>query len=385
MASTKEQEVIQYYFYSGLKYKDIVIVLSEHHGIHMSVRTLKRRLKEYDLTKHGVIAESVLRSIIRKEIQGPSSCLGYRGMWHLLRNSYNIQTPRDHVMHVLKDEDPAGTERRKAHKLKRRNYFSFGANYCWHSDGYDKLKPYGLPIHGAIDGFSRRVIWLNVCRTNNNPVIVASFYLKAVKNIKCIPSVLRTDHGTENGIMAAAQCTLAQDKDAHRWGTSVANQRIENFWSHFRRGFADWLIDFFKSLVEDGKLELGNYFHKQCVWFSFSGFLQSELNGMVENWNSHYIRSAQAHCIPGIPNQMFSFPERFGYLNCGKNVTEQEINSLTRQNDFEGEAEIILNNEEDDDLLTYFRYVVRVKGLPYPPVTWQEAKLTFETIIEKAG
>ena len=52
---------------------------------------------------------------------------------------------------------------------------------------------------------------------------------------------------------------------------------------------------------------------------------------MVENWNSHYIRSAQAHCIPGIPNQMFSFPERFGYLNCGKNVTEQEINSLTRQ------------------------------------------------------
>ena len=94
-------------------------------------------------------------------------------------------------MHVLKDEDPAGTERRKAHKLKRRNYFSFGANYCWHSDGYDKLKPYGLPIHGAIDGFSRRVIWLNVCRTNNNPVIVASFYLKAVKNIKCIPSVQR--------------------------------------------------------------------------------------------------------------------------------------------------------------------------------------------------
>lgn len=33
--------------------------------------------------------------------------------------------------------------------------FSFyiqGANYCWHIDGYDKLSPYGLPIHGCVDG-----------------------------------------------------------------------------------------------------------------------------------------------------------------------------------------------------------------------------------------
>lgn len=23
----------------------------------------------------------------------------------------------------------------------------------WHCDGYDKLKPFGLPIHGCIDGY----------------------------------------------------------------------------------------------------------------------------------------------------------------------------------------------------------------------------------------
>ena len=27
-----------------------------------------------------------------------------------------------------------------------------GPNFLWHCDGYDKLKPYGLCIHGCIDG-----------------------------------------------------------------------------------------------------------------------------------------------------------------------------------------------------------------------------------------
>ena len=27
-----------------------------------------------------------------------------------------------------------------------------GSNYMWYCDGYNKLKPYGFPIHGCIDG-----------------------------------------------------------------------------------------------------------------------------------------------------------------------------------------------------------------------------------------
>ena len=29
----------------------------------------------------------------------------------------------------------------------------------WHSDGYDKLKPYGLPIHGCIDGYNTHSVY----------------------------------------------------------------------------------------------------------------------------------------------------------------------------------------------------------------------------------
>ena len=46
--------------------------------------------------------------------------------------------------------------------LRRRKYISSGPSAVWHADGYGKLKPYGFPIHGAIDGFSRRVLWLNI-------------------------------------------------------------------------------------------------------------------------------------------------------------------------------------------------------------------------------
>ena len=81
-----------------------------------------------------------------------------------------------------------------------------GPNFAWHVDRYDKLKPYGFPIHGCVDGFSRRVMWLKVCKTNNDPSHVASFFHECVKTTNGCPRILRTDCGAENGVMASMQC-----------------------------------------------------------------------------------------------------------------------------------------------------------------------------------
>ena len=48
--------------------------------------------------------------------------------------------------------DPEGVNIRKQRRLKRRLYRNPGPNYAIHVDGYDKLKPYGFAIHGAVDG-----------------------------------------------------------------------------------------------------------------------------------------------------------------------------------------------------------------------------------------
>ena len=68
-------------------------------------------------------------------------------------------------MKLLRVLDPHGSKTRKAHRLRRRQYVSVGPDFCWHTDGYDKLKPYGLPKHGCIDGFSRKILWLKVSRS----------------------------------------------------------------------------------------------------------------------------------------------------------------------------------------------------------------------------
>ena len=99
---------------------------------------------------------------------------------------------------MLKELDPVATEERRSRQLKRRRYKSCGANDAWHVGGYDKLKPYGLPIHGAVDGFSRKILWLKVRRSNNNLINPPCFFVEVVKEFGFSPSLLRTDAGTEN-------------------------------------------------------------------------------------------------------------------------------------------------------------------------------------------
>lgn len=87
---------------------------------------------------------------------------------------------------------------RQARRLNRRNYHNPGPHHTWHLDGYDKIKPYGFGINGCIDGFSRRIIWLNVYSSNSDPRIISGYYLDAVNDFKGCPKVVRADPGTEN-------------------------------------------------------------------------------------------------------------------------------------------------------------------------------------------
>ena len=77
--------------------------------------------------------------------------------------------------------DPHGVEQRKHGHLHRRMYVSPGANFCWHINGYDKLKPFGFSIHGCVDGFSKRIIWLEVRHQKKNPQLIAQYFLRSVK------------------------------------------------------------------------------------------------------------------------------------------------------------------------------------------------------------
>ncbi len=111
---------------------------------------------------------------------------------------------------LLQILDPEGVASRRRKTIKRRTYFNRGPNYCWHFDGYDKLKPYGICISGAIDGYSRLLIWLRAYTTNNDPKIIASYFLDSVEERMGCPMRIRGDFGTEN-------CYVNEMQNAMRW------------------------------------------------------------------------------------------------------------------------------------------------------------------------
>ena len=79
----------------------------------------------------------------------------------------------------------------------------------------------------------------------------AYLYIETVKKIRFCPQYVQADCGTENGILAGIQGSFLMSQDVHRYGSSQSNQRIKNWWSHLRKGFTTWVIEFFKDLVND--------------------------------------------------------------------------------------------------------------------------------------
>ena len=224
------------------------------------------------------------------------------------------------VREALKIMDPNGVSQRRQRRLERRTYRSPGPNAAWHIDGYDKLAPYGFHISGCIDGYSRRIMFLQVAATNHDPSVIANYYLSCVKQIKGCPRVVQTDCGTENVVLAAIQGVFCRNAShpysgpySHRYGSSPANQRIEAWWSHYRKNNSEWWIDLFKDLTAYGCFEPGNFIHVCCLQFSFMVLIQQELDLVATEWNSHRIRkNRMAECPSGVPDELYFLSEFSG-------------------------------------------------------------------------
>ncbi|KAH3880776.1 hypothetical protein DPMN_004697 [Dreissena polymorpha] len=104
-------------------------------------------------------------------------------------------------------------------KVKAENYINNGPNFAIHLDGWDTLKPYGLSIHGAVDRFSRRVLWLKCCDSNKKPMYTSSLYLDYIRESNGIPVRVYGDRGTEHSIIRDVQM-------AFRWTDADQYQGI---------------------------------------------------------------------------------------------------------------------------------------------------------------
>ncbi len=98
--SGSEKEIIEYYFHRGFQYKNIVLLLEKYHGIRLSERTLKRKLKDFGLKRHEPVDENIerrVRNIIKADFHSAENIARSTFSAHFLLNCSNQIQISEHI------------------------------------------------------------------------------------------------------------------------------------------------------------------------------------------------------------------------------------------------------------------------------------------------
>jgi len=265
--------LICFYFLLGLRYWEILMFLKVEDGINISMSTLRRHLQSLGLFRRK--AQSDLLEValfIQEQLNQYGTLHGYKFM-HLKCIQTGLVVSQRTVRYLLKILDPEGVQLRLRNRLRRRLYQNPGPNFLWHVDSYDKLKPYGICINGAVDGFSRMVIWLHAYSTSSNPRVIAGYFIDEVENRSGTPMRIRSDLGTENCSMGQMQMFLRGDhadefsERCYITGSSNHNQRIEQWWGFLRKHHAQYWMNVFQDLKDMDHFS-GDFLDKNLIQFT---------------------------------------------------------------------------------------------------------------------
>ena len=184
-----------------------------------------------------------LKNIVREELD-KGHIEGYgEGLIKTYFRGLGITVSRPMIYQVVKELDEEGYKRRK-HNFQRRKKEMIikGPDWSWALDQHDKIAFWGFQIYAAIDGFSRKVIWVYVGISNRTPYSVLAQYLHVVGLLGYHPRVITTDKGKEVPFLAEVHYALSRAKypllpfeKVFRFGTSPENQRIESWWGELEK------------------------------------------------------------------------------------------------------------------------------------------------------
>ena len=309
-----------------------------------SLATLDRCLRFFDIRyiDYDVPLETVADAV-QKELDGPGTLLGYRAMNQKLRIEHNVKVPRHLVHKMMWDLDPEGVEGRKLQKKAKpakKPFTSEGPLWVVSLDGHDKLCGYQnstfpLGVYGCMDTFSRKILFIFVCYSNSNPLIVGKKYLEYLYKSEMLPRFLRIDKGTETGKMATIHCYLIDylgimDDALHSiiYGPSTSN-KIERWWRDLNERLERYFKVQLNTLLRGMEYDPHNISDRQILAFVYIPIIQRECEVFVNYWNSHRIRYQENLEIPtGVPEHIFDFPDQYGGMNMGTHVAQDQLQGV---------------------------------------------------------
>ena len=185
------KETIELYLMYGFSKSKVAEMLG------VSRKTVTRRMEEFGMKdsyeRHSNITDPELDIKVADVFKSFPNC-GIRRMRGFL-SSQGFRIQWDRIRNSMWRIDPAGLILRslQLNIVSRRKYSVAGPLALWHMDGNHKLIRWGFVIHGCIDGYSRRIMFLH-CSTNNRATTVLRLFEESVEQFG-LPSRVRADHG----------------------------------------------------------------------------------------------------------------------------------------------------------------------------------------------
>ncbi len=265
--------------------------------LQISRSTLYRRLEEEGISSEARFSNiSDVDEIRDVKMNHPND--GERMVIGHLRQK-NICVPRSRARASIHRVDPINTQLRRSVTVRRRTYYSEGPNTVWHIDGHHKLIRWRLVTHGAIDGYSRTIVFLK-CSPNNKATTVLQSFIEAAEE-HGLPNKIRTDLGGENVEVWRYMVEQHSSSSAVITGSSTHNERIERLWRDVHRCVSVLFADTFRGMQESNILDCLNEVDMFCLHFTFIPRINTCLQSFVESWNNHCI-STERNLTP---NQLF--------------------------------------------------------------------------------